>query len=981
MTEEIKPELKEREPICREQISGYIGNRVLSENEDNFILEVLFDIGKAAEGKLRCESILVLKGQDVRAEAADATLLCLGNKAELMIELPKDQKFELIIRPYITDEGDLRQYGTAVTLFYGGNREELLSKCLRTEAKKPYQVIATDDTFIFNEEKSGRRTQSYGDVARLHVRNTGNEDTELYRASYFKFTLSSEDLALLDSDIPARLRLFVSGTEYSESRKYYNMAVYAADTNWTENELNFDNHRELAATGECMAKDIHCEGGYLNIDISEYLKKQPRAADGSVTVSFMVTNEGHEDAIIIFMTSKESDYGKPAIEFGEAQLNVAEPNLPSKENVGFDPWGYGEMLADEWFTSLRDKIYPKDKDGNLLYHDELGEFNPAGYASHEPTGDFTNKKRWLSFTSWMANGDEASFDKHGSPDRYIRTLDTLGTAKGKPFMQSEYAADETDFDEFGGMTNAGFKGEATGFFHTEKHGNRTYIIDPLGNPYFAVGINTVCLGDSDNHKTYSLQKYGTAENYYKEITKSLKDIGFTITHIGDNKALLSQEKGLANVIGISMIGNYMRQMGRGQVSEGLYPNNNTINVFDPDFVKSAHKSAEKVILPNGYAEMPNLFGYTTDNEQPIGNDILDRYLLLDPNVPDNAFSYATAWAWVSRRMNCISPTYEQILAHPEHKEMNVEFLCFIYARYSKVSRDAIRASDPNHMYIGSRVFSTCLLDEGYLRAAGYYLDIITINLYGRMNPSAKVLTDIYRYSGKPFIVTEFYAKAYDAVDANGYKLANSCGAGLLVETQKDRADYYEHYVLALLESGGCVGWTWYRYRDNDQGLFRKKGTDNVMKMCYMVYGKGAHPLTMMDQTGKIFTVEEVGEYEEIYHGEKFASNQNVNKGIYTCKFNSMVTVYTYGADGELLDSMGYEVETPESETPKDGTVLKALAGDRSFTIGEIKNAYGGRIKTVLTVYEGKYIALAQSVRRVSNHLIGLVRYFDDKKGE
>ena len=176
--------------------------------------------------------------------------------------------------------------------------------------------------------------------------------------------------------------------------------------------LQFENHKELAHTGECLAKNIPCESGFITVDIGDYLKKQPRAADGSVTVSFMATSEGHEDAIIIFMTSKEADYGKPAIEFGEPVLEMTELNLPTEENVGFDPWGYGEMLADEWFGDLRDKILPKDKDGNLLYHDELGQFAPEGYAAHEPTGDFTNKKRWLEHLSWMANGGEADFEKH-----------------------------------------------------------------------------------------------------------------------------------------------------------------------------------------------------------------------------------------------------------------------------------------------------------------------------------------------------------------------------------------------------------------------------------------------------------------------------------------------------------------------------------------------------------------------------------------
>jgi hypothetical protein len=66
-----------------------------------------------------------------------------------------------------------------------------------------------------------------------------------------------------------------------------------------------------------------------------------------------------------------------------------------------------------------------------------------------------------------------------------------------------------------------------------------------------------------------------------------------------------------------------------------------------------------------------------------------------------------------------------------------------------------------------------------------------------------------RELGRPFIVTEFYAKG----DDSGFK--NTTGAGWLVATQPDRAAFYQHFVLGLLESKGCAGWHWFKYMDND----------------------------------------------------------------------------------------------------------------------------------------------------------------------
>jgi hypothetical protein len=85
-------------------------------------------------------------------------------------------------------------------------------------------------------------------------------------------------------------------------------------------------------------------------------------------------------------------------------------------------------------------------------------------------------------------------------------------------------------------------------------------------------------------------------------------------------------------------------------------------------------------------------------------------------------------------------------------------------------------------------------------------------------------------SGKPYMVTEFYAKGEDS------GLANTTGAGWLVHTQRDRGDWYQHFTLALLESRDCVGWQWLTYIDNDpqnkkaelSNLDSNKGIVNVL---------------------------------------------------------------------------------------------------------------------------------------------------------
>ena len=128
-----------------------------------------------------------------------------------------------------------------------------------------------------------------------------------------------------------------------------------------------------------------------------------------------------------------------------------------------------------------------------------------------------------------------------------------------------------------------------------------------------------------------------------------------------------------------------------------------------------------------------------------------------------------------------------------------------------------------------------------------------------------------------------------------------------------------------------------------------------------------------DENGNILTVAEVGDYTTIYTGEKIASNQNINKGFYNSDFSSVVTVYTYDKNGELVSSMGYEIEDPASEDVAEGTRLVGTDGT-VYVTGRVETA-DGYTETVLTVYKGKYLALAESIRNMSDHLLGLLEYF------
>ena len=121
--------------------------------------------------------------------------------------------------------------------------------------------------------------------------------------------------------------------------------------------------------------------------------------------------------------------------------------------------------------------------------------------------------------------------------------------------------------------------------------------------------------------------------------------------------------------------------------------------------------------------------------------------------------------------------------------------------------ELIKERAPQALYLGSRLNNNAPYTRQIIEAAGKYCDILTVNYYGFWTPEHNMLDKWAEWSGRPFIITEFYAKG----PTNNCD--NSNGAGFTVETQKARGEFYQNYTISLLENKNCVGYHWFAYRD------------------------------------------------------------------------------------------------------------------------------------------------------------------------
>lgn len=757
----------------------------------------------------------------------------------------------LVIRPY-TMKNDLRIYGLATILFFSGDSENGYPVLSATpeEGNVIGDILTCNDTFIQAKFSDSPR----GNLETIEVKNNGNGAANT-RIAYFQFDISGKIQDLLLEQETINFRVHLNQTRQATDAETKNggieAKVYATESDWDEKTLTANSVSKGTAKILKEVGSLYLSGlGFVECDVTEYVHEA--ILDGKDKISFRIENvvEDGSGSQTVF-ASKESGSTKAANlsipSTTDAVTFKHELNLVKSFNYGYEPWGYAEQIVAAWMNGGKDAVYAAD-------NNEVFELTPVDITS--PSGAHT------VLTPGRSTGNPPSGIYK---DQYARTIDSL-IQNGYKEVTSEEAC---RYDIYGGITNPTIKGDITGFFHVEKINNRFYIIDPIGNPFFAVGVNALSSGDSQNQKDAVLAKYGSAEEYWTTITKSLREIGVN-TATGAFTSYSETATPINGISGVSGIGSYMSSLGLSTSTGGssAFAHNNTMNVFDPDFITYVDGVNSAGLTKN--ADNDRIIGYTSDNELPKNKDMLLRYLTLDPSIGFNAFSYATAWTWLSAKTGKINPSLED--AKPEYYE---EFKAFVFSRLFETVANVIEKYDPNHMYIGTRADSTNKTSEGYLRAAGKYCDLLTINMYDGMEPSVSTMATIYRYSGKPFIVTEFYAKAEDAYDMNGQLLANQQNAGWLVKTQQDRANYYENYTLLLLESKYCLGWVWYRFRDNDQSLYTNDGGKTILR----VWEKGDRyeVKSYIDQNGNIIPAS--GTEVKYYNGEVDTSNLGSNKGI------------------------------------------------------------------------------------------------------
>jgi len=354
---------------------------------------------------------------------------------------------------------------------------------------------------------------------------------------------------------------------------------------------------------------------------------------------------------------------------------------------------------------------------------------------------------------------------------------------------------------YGGRTDR--KAEAKGFFYTKQIGDRWWLIDPEGNLFIHIGMCSVRQGMTRMEQQSALQKFGNWQQWAEFCTTTLKNFGFNGTG-GWSDGLFLRESGhpLVYVLSWDFMGDFskLKRLVWQEPGRLGYPNM-CIPVFHPGFALFCDTYAKEHLLET--KDDPYLLGHFADDELPLAPDILDRSLQLDYRNQDLRYGYLAAKRWLARRKGD-DATISDIT-----EEDRAAFLEYVFEEYYKITCKAIRKYDENHLCLGSRLYGEYLTYPEVLRAAGRHIDVVAANYFGAWGPDQARLNMWAKESGKPILICEWYAKGADT------GMANQSGQGLLVPTQLDRGYFYQHFTLELLENKNCIGWHWFKLRDNN----------------------------------------------------------------------------------------------------------------------------------------------------------------------
>jgi hypothetical protein len=476
--------------------------------------------------------------------------------------------------------------------------------------------------------------------------------------------------------------------------------------------------------------------------------------------------------------------------------------LPLIESQGGDfNWRYGEsyrLVITLSSDSIRGEVY--DSEGALK--------TSIAYS-------FQNKAVRAGRPALTCSGFTVQFD-----DASANVRETV----------SEPEAPAATFPPYDGPGCTSPASTATGYFRVEQIDGRWWVIDPNGKSFYIVGTDHAnynvhwCqkLGYAPYAK-FCAEKYGSEEKWAESTMSRLRDWNFTT--LAANNSVSLRGKGLPHIQFLSF-GSEFAGM------DDICPRTTWTgfpDVFNPKWARYCEKEAQNRCGEN--KNDPWLIGYFIDNELEWFGKNHKPWGLFDETWKKPR-EHAAKAAWVRfLKEEAVDPAtfrelwgvsindFDDLLDNHEPapplteraREIAEKWVRLCADEYFRIASEAIRKADPHHMVLGCRFAGDA---PRVLDIAGKYCDIVSINTYPRIDVERGIpqsLADKFEIwseqAARPIMITEWSFPALDT------PLPSEHGAGMRVDTQRQRAKCFEHFQTFLFSLPYVVGSDYFMWVD------------------------------------------------------------------------------------------------------------------------------------------------------------------------
>lgn len=376
-----------------------------------------------------------------------------------------------------------------------------------------------------------------------------------------------------------------------------------------------------------------------------------------------------------------------------------------------------------------------------------------------------------------------------------------------------------------------------GFFTVGQKYDRWWFFDPNGNIFFSTGVCHVTpygfysppLGYSPYYENI-MDIYGSVEAWADVAFERLKSWNFNTLGAWSELELFADKMPYTICLHIS----------GADWQQGTIP-----DFFADEFYNRVAQVIEAVVVPR--VNDPNLIGYFIDNEMRWGpdwravKDLFADYFSFDASAPgkvklvnflrerynNDVKAFNEAWGMSISSFDDLFSMKEifPIPLTPAQKTDRAAFAGMVAEHFFKYCHDAIRAADPNHLILGSRFVSWTAPRE-VVKAITPYTDVVSVNHYWPwpiyvplidilqevfdwVDPK-DMLKEFYELTQKPILISEFSFRAYDSGLPNTYPYD---WFFLTLQTQDDRANYFERYAREAFATKYVIGYHWFCYQD------------------------------------------------------------------------------------------------------------------------------------------------------------------------